>query len=157
VSITVVYDTMVFLQQASRPGRTHATFQAVTDKRVILAISPRLLAEIRDVLGRDSVRARFPALTSESAKVFVDDVLARSTIFGHVPRAFDWPEHPDDNHLFDLAIHAKANHLVTWESRILKLATGASPAASLLQQLAPGLEIVTPKQLAELIRSSGAT
>jgi predicted nucleic acid-binding protein len=93
VSITVVYDTMVFLQEASRPERTHATFQAVRDQRVNVAISPALLAEIRDVLRRDAVRARFPALTPEVADLFVADVLARGAMFDHVPRAFHWPLH----------------------------------------------------------------
>jgi predicted nucleic acid-binding protein len=60
VSVSVVYDTMVFVQEAARPWRTHATFQAVHDKRVTLAMSPELLAEIQDVLNRLSRRNNSP-------------------------------------------------------------------------------------------------
>jgi predicted nucleic acid-binding protein len=49
---------------------------------------------------------------------------------------------------------AKARYLVTWETRILKLAIEKTPAADLLRQLAPDLVIVTPKQLADLLRAS---
>jgi putative PIN family toxin of toxin-antitoxin system len=153
VSLSVVYDTMVFLQAAARPDRVHATFQAVRDKRVTLALSPELLAEIHDVLNRDSVRAKFPALTPEVVNAFVDDLLSRCSMIDRVPRAFTWPQHPDDDHVFNLAIHARARYLVTWEARILKLATDAAPAADLLRQLAPELEIITPRQLADLLRS----
>jgi predicted nucleic acid-binding protein len=65
-----------------------------------------------------------------------------------VPEVFTWEEHPDDNHLFNLAISANAKYLVTWESRILKFGKGMTPAAQLLRQLAPELAIVTPAELA---------
>jgi putative PIN family toxin of toxin-antitoxin system len=151
----VVYDTMVFFQAASRPDRTRATFRAIREKRVTLILSPELLAEIQDVLNRDNMRAKFPALTSDAVKVFIDDVLAHCTMFETVARAFNWPQHPDDDHLFDLAICSKAKYLVTWETRILRLATDKTPAADLLRRLAPDLDIVTPKQLADLLGSSG--
>jgi predicted nucleic acid-binding protein len=145
---------MVFFQAASRPDRTHTTFRAVQDKRVTLALSPELLAEIQDVLNRDSVRAKFPTLTSEAVQIFIDDVLARGVMYDRVPHAFSWPQHPDDDHLFNLAIHAKARFLVPWETRILKLANDTTPAADLLRQLAPDLAIITPKQLADLLGPS---
>jgi putative PIN family toxin of toxin-antitoxin system len=143
---------MLFFQAASRPDRTRATFQAIQDNRVILALSPELLAEIQDVLNRDSIRAKFPALTPDAVNVFIADVLARGTMFDAIPHIFTWPQHRDDDHLFNLAIHAKAKYLVTWETRILKLLSDVTPAAALLRQLAPNLAIITPKQLADLLR-----
>jgi predicted nucleic acid-binding protein len=59
---------------------------------------------------------------------------------------------PDDDHLFDLAIHARARYLVTWESRLLALAAGTDPAADQLRRLAPDLAIVTPVELAGILR-----
>jgi putative PIN family toxin of toxin-antitoxin system len=153
VSIGVVYDTMVFLQAAARPQRLHATFRAVHEREVSLLLSPGLLAEIQDVLSRPAIRTKFPALTDEGVNVFVADVLAHGRMFADVPRNFTWPEHPDDDHVLNLAIQAQAKYLVTWEARILKLATDASPAAQELRRLAPGLEIITPKQLADLLKA----
>ncbi len=114
-----------------------------------LCLSPALVAEITDVLGRPSVRARFPALTDRAVDALLADMRGRATTFDPIPDVFTWPQHPDDDHVFNLAIHAKATRLVTWEARILKLATEPSPAAELLRRLAPELRIVTPKALAE--------
>ena len=149
----VVYDTMVFLQAAVHPNRRYATIDAAEEGRVILCTSPDVIAEIRDVLTRPSLAAKFPALTPERVGQFLDSVSAMATPFSAVPAVFTWPQHPEDDHLFNLAIHTKAEYLVTWETRILKLAADKTPAADLLRRLAPNLSIVTPKQLAELLKS----
>jgi len=105
---------MVFLRAAAaRPDRIHTTFRAVRDGRVTLCLGTDLLTEVRDVLNRDAVRAKFPSLTVEAVEVFIASVLAQGKMFDSVPQAFNWPEHPDDNHLFDLGIYAKAKYLVT--------------------------------------------
>lgn len=153
MSVPVVYDTMVFLQMAARPERVHATFRAVQEKRVNLALSPALLAEVQDVLNRKNVQAKFPALTPDAVEIFVADVMSHGTIFDPIPNQFTWPEHPDDDHLFNLTIHVQAQYLVTWETRILKLATTSSEAAKALQQLAPQLRIITPTEFATELRS----
>jgi len=152
--IPVVYDTMLFFQAASRPTRVHATFQAILDKRVALCLSSDLLSEIADVLLRPEHEARFPALTPDAVAAFLAQWSARSRMVENVPRVFTWPEHPDDDHVFNLAIVAAARYLVTWESRILELPTRPSPAALALKQLAPELRIVTPSQLAQELRQS---
>jgi putative PIN family toxin of toxin-antitoxin system len=151
VSVPVVYDTMVFLQAASRPQRTHTLFQAIYDERVSLHISAALLAEIRDVFMRPRVRAKFPALTDYAVHAFIADVLAHARLVDPVPSAFTWPHHPDDDHLFNAAIAARARYLVTWETRILKLGTESTPIAKQLRHLAPHLAIVTPRELAGVL------
>lgn len=153
MSVLVVYDTMVFLQAASRPDRVHATLRAVHDHRVKLCVSPELLAEIEDVLNRAEHKTRFPALSSEGVTTFVADIVAHATIFDPVPNDFTWPQHPDDDHVFNLAIHAKANYLVTRETRILKFATDTTAPANALRNLAPELAIITPKQFAGLLNA----
>jgi hypothetical protein len=80
VSIAVVYDTMLFLQVASRPDRLHITFRAVKEGRATLFISAELLAEIQDVLNRKNMRVRFPGLTPQAVEVFIADVLSHSTV-----------------------------------------------------------------------------
>ncbi len=147
-----VYDTMVLLQAAIHPERRYTTIEAVEDKRLTLCTSPELVAEVRDVMTRPSLAAKFPALTPERVAHFLDNVNAVATSFSEVSDAFTWPQHPDDDHLFNLAIHAKAKYLVTWEARILKLATDTTPAADLLRRLAPDLVIITPKELADTLK-----
>ena len=144
---------MVFLQAAIHPGRRYATIEAVADKRLILCTSPELIAEVRDVLARPSLAANFPALTPQRVAQFLDSMNVMATEFSAVPNIFTWPQHPDDDHLFNLAIAAKADYLVTWETRILKLGTDVSSAGILLRQLAPNLKIITPQQLAEILKA----
>jgi putative PIN family toxin of toxin-antitoxin system len=139
---------MVFLQAALHPERRYATIEAVEDKRLVLCVSADSMAEVRDVLTRPSLAARFPALTADRVTQFLGKVRIIATEVEPAPNVFTWPQHPDDDHLFNLAIAARADYLVTWETRILKLGKDATPAAELLRQLAPALAIVTPAELA---------
>src|SRR5258706_13645613 len=152
MSVRVAYDTMLFLQAAPRPDRTHATFQAVNDGRLTLCLSAELLSEISDVLSRDRVRAKFSAVTPQVIERFTADVLSRGTMFDPVPHAFNWTQHPEDDHLFNLVIGSMAKYLVTWENRILKLGNDASAAGNLLRQLAPDLLIVSPVDFAAILK-----
>jgi putative PIN family toxin of toxin-antitoxin system len=135
---------MVFLQNAARPGRTHATFHAVTDGKVTLCLSVELVSEVRSVLNRQNIRSHFPALTKPVVEIFIADLLTLGTLFDPIPQVFTWPAHPDDDHLFNLSIAAKADRLVTWEQRLLKLIENHPQDAERLQTLAPQLRIVTP-------------
>jgi len=135
--------------------RQHNTIKLLYDGSVRLCLSPALANEIWDVLTRDELRARFPALSADRAKRVLEAAKMHADWFERVPNVFTWLSHPDDDHVFNLAIHAKANYLVTWEKRILKLATDTSPVADLLRSLAPDLAVVTPKQLADYCKSPG--
>lgn len=150
MSIPVVYDTMLFLQAAVQPLRVHRTFQAVQEGLVSLCLSAELLAEVRDVLTRGKVREKFPALTPEVVDIFIGETVALATMFDP-PSVFTWPVDPGDDHIFNLAIHARAEYLVTWETRMLKLANELSEAAESLRRLAPKLQIVNPEQFAEAL------
>lgn len=150
MSIPVVYDTMLFLQAAVQPIRVHRTFRAVQQGFVTLCLSAELLAEVRDVLTREKVRKKFPALTPEAVDTFISETAAVATMF-EPPSVFTWQVDPDDDHIFNLAIHARAEYLVTWETRMLKLANETSEAAESLRHLAPSLQIVNPEQFAQAL------
>lgn len=150
MSRPVVYDTMLFLQAAVQPIRVHRTFRAVQEGLVRLCLSAELLAEMRDVLTRGKVRKKFPALTPEAVDAFISETATLATMFDP-PRVFTWPVDPGDDHVFDLAIHARAEYLVTWETRMLKLTNEKSEAAESLRRLAPGLQIVNPEQFAQAL------
>jgi putative PIN family toxin of toxin-antitoxin system len=149
-----VYDAMVMLQWAAtpaEPNRQHATVSALTSGQIRLAMSQRLLDEIRGVFFRPELQKRFPNLTPRHAAAIIRKALEFSDWFDNVPLRFSLPLHPKDNHLFDLAIESKATYLVTWETRLLRLRTGHSPEAKRLRQLAPGLSLVDPREFGEMI------
>jgi putative PIN family toxin of toxin-antitoxin system len=150
--VNVVYDTMVFLQIVTVPNRTHATLQAIRNGAATLCLSLALVAEMRDVLSRQKIRVGFPALTPQVVEDFVAEMLSLATLFDPVANVFTWLHHPDDDHIFNLAVEAKADFLVTWENRILKLAGDVTDDGKRLRALAPELKIVTPKQFSEQLR-----
>ena len=152
MSVRAVYDTMLFLQAAVQPVRVHRSFQAVREGLVTLCLSAELLAEVHDVLTRRKVREKFPALTHKAVEAFITETGAMATMFDPVPSLFSWPVDRDDDHIFNLAIHAQAEYLVTWETRILKLASDYSESGVLLRRLAPKLRIVNPEQFAQVLR-----
>jgi putative PIN family toxin of toxin-antitoxin system len=145
---------MLFLQAAVRPSRIYRSLQAVDEGLVSLCISRDLLVEVRDVLTRPELRDRFPALTTDAVDAFVADMVRKATFFNIVPAAFTWPEHADDDHIFNLAIGSSAKYLVTWETRILRLATDQTEPALSLRRIAPQLRIVNPQQLAQILYPS---
>jgi putative PIN family toxin of toxin-antitoxin system len=149
-----VYDAMVMLQWAALPqaGRQHATVTALTSGRVRLAMSQRLLDEVRGIYFRPELQQRFPSLTPQHAAAILKKTLELADWFETVPARFSLAQHPKDNHLFDLAIEAHAEYLVTWEARLLKLQTSESPEARNIRLLAPALKILTPKELADALK-----
>lgn len=150
-----VYDAMVMLQWAALPpdgSRQHATVTALSSGRLRLAMSQQLLNELRGLFFRPELQARLPSLAPQHAAAILQKTLEFADYLPHVPARFSLPQHPKDNHLFDLAIAAKAAYLVTWESRLLKLRDAHTSEAKRLRRLAPKLTILTPKELADTLK-----
>lgn len=155
----VVYDTMVVFQWFIIPeGRQHGTFRAVVNDRVRLLLSSDLIDEVRNVLGRHEIRTTLLRdLTDERINSVLNFIIARGEVWPNPKPVFTLPEHPDDDHVFNLAIAGRADFLVTWENRLLKLAEADSPAGRELRALAPQLAIVNPIDfMAELKRRAQA-
>jgi putative PIN family toxin of toxin-antitoxin system len=146
---------MIYFQWAALPeDRQHATVRALYDGSIRLCMSQALLDEVREVLNRPEVRAKAPNLTPDRVKRVLAAALELADWVTDVPHVFTWTQHPDDDHLFNLAIAAKAQYLVTWESRIHRLASDTTGDAVRLREIAPHLEIVKPSQLAEHLKGS---
>jgi putative PIN family toxin of toxin-antitoxin system len=154
-----VYDAMVFLQWVALPpqGRQHATLTALSTGRLRLAISQKLLDEVRGIFFRPELQQRLPSLTHERAALILKKTLELADFYPDLPARFSLPNHPKDDHLFDLAIEAQAHYLVTWESRLLKLQTDDTPDAERLRTLAPNLTILTPQELAQDLKLKNPT
>ena len=102
-----VYDAMVMLQWATLPPqRQHATVTALSSGRLRLAMSRRLLDELRDLFFRSELRARMPSLTPQRAAAILQKTLEFADWFEKVPQRRLLPLHSKDDHLFDLAIEA---------------------------------------------------
>jgi hypothetical protein len=71
VTTLAVYDCMLFFRAASRPQRVQPLFELVDQARVTLCLSAEVVAEIRDVLTRPKLLAKYPALTTQAVDSFV--------------------------------------------------------------------------------------
>jgi len=156
--IPVVYDCMIFLQAAARVDRLHATMQLLHDGAVTLFVSPDVIAELRDVLTRPEVTAKFPALSPQHVDLFLSDLLSRAKMVLAVPLIFSLPRDKKDDPYLNLAIEAKARYLVTWNDRHLTyLMRQDTPEGVEFCRRFPGLSIVDPPTFLNEIRRSSAT
>jgi putative PIN family toxin of toxin-antitoxin system len=143
VSSGAVFDCMVFVQAvASARGPACACYELVRGGKLTLFVSPEVIAEARDVLGRSKLRRKLSALTSEAVEEFLRDVESRSVMVADVPRTFRLERDPKDERYLDLAIAAGAQYLVSWDRDLLDLL-----ADEAFRQNFPNLSILDPPAL----------
>jgi predicted nucleic acid-binding protein len=62
---------MLFFRAAARPRLARPLFELVHKGEVTLCLGPEVLAEIRDVLTRPKLLAKFPALNRRTVDAFL--------------------------------------------------------------------------------------
>jgi predicted nucleic acid-binding protein len=85
VSALAVYDCMLFFRAAARPARVQPLFDLVKRQAVNLCFSADVLAEIRDVLTRPKLMAKYPALTEQAVDAFLAEQLRIAKWVDEVP------------------------------------------------------------------------
>lgn len=145
---TVVFDTVVLLQAGGKPhGPAGSCLQQVMDEKLTLFMSTEGVAELVDVLGRASVRKRFPILTSEHIEVFLQGLRSKAQIVETMPVVFQFKRDPDDEHILNLAIATRVQFLVTRDKDLLDLMKEDNPQGTAFRQQCPGLTILDPVAL----------
>lgn len=141
----VVFDCVVFLQGLIKESGPAVTcLERFEQGRFLLALSPEILAELREVLGRSKLRQDFPLLTDEKADRLIELLLSRGKLFRNVPRRFELPRDPDDEPYLNLAIEAKAHLLVTRDRDLLDLTRWDTEEGRDFQTRFPQLKILDP-------------
>src|SRR5438132_12869239 len=83
-----VFDCMVFLQAATNDrGPAFACLALVEANEVALYVTPAILAEVRDVLARPKIQAKFPHLTPNRVDIFLLKIATLATVVNDVPDA----------------------------------------------------------------------
>ena len=117
-----VFDCMVFLQGAGRPASpARACFRLVDSEQITLFISEAIFTEVQDVLTRPKTQRRFPLLSPEWAKAFVQNVATKVVVIHDVPAVFTLSRDPKDEPYVNLAIAAQAHYLVSRDRDLLDL------------------------------------
>ena len=117
--LRVVLDVNVLVSAAlDRPGAPARIVQAWSAGAFELVVSPHLLGELRDVLGRPKIESRVSVQhvtdfleTLESSGVLVDDPPLTERLV---------PGDPDDDYLVALARAGRAQVIVTGDAHLLE-------------------------------------
>jgi len=136
---------MIFLQGAARKNSPAGVCLNLAEARFIdLFVSPAIFAEIRDVLERPKVRRKFPVLTNNLTEHFLNTLSSFTILIHDVPNVYSFARDPKDEPYINLALAARADYLVTWDSDLLDLAKETSAEEQLLRDPLPTLKIVDP-------------
>lgn len=144
MSTLAVYDCMLFFRAAARPRLARPLLDFVDSGQVTLCLGPDVLAEIRDVLTRPKLVAKYPALTKQAVDAFLAQHLRMAAWISNVPEHYILTRDPDDSKYLNLAITASAPYVVTSDLDLLDLMDPQSAAGTDFRARFPGVEIVSP-------------
>ncbi len=148
----VVFDCMVFLRGTARKtGPAAACLKLVEEGHVRLCVSPEVLAEVADVMGRPKVQRKFPELTSQRLSEFQDWLAEHGELFTEVPTEIRYERDPKDEPYLNLARAAGAQFLVSADKDLLDLAAPSSEEELTIRALLPGTEILDPVDFLRLL------
>ena len=117
-----VYDTGIFLQAAlNSKGPAARIFALLEAGLIILYISPRLRHEIEDVLYRPALRTKYPRLTDQIVTGILDRLDSLARMVPNAPLHFALPRDRKDEPILNLAIHIRADYLVSRDRDLLDL------------------------------------
>lgn len=151
----VVFDCVVFLQGLIKESGPAVTcLERFEQGRFQLAFSPEILAELKDVLYRSSLRQTFPLLTKEKVDRLIELLLLRGKLFRNVPKRFELARDPDDEAYLNLAFEAEAQFLVTRDRDLLDLMLWDTKEGRDFQSRFRELKILDPVSFLNEIRTS---
>jgi putative PIN family toxin of toxin-antitoxin system len=154
VTTLAVYDCMLFFRAAARPRLARPLFDFVHTGQVTLCLGPDVLAEIRDVLTRPKLFAKYPALTKQAVDAFLAQHLRLPTWMNDVPEQYVLARDPDDSKYLNLAIAAGAAYVVTADQDLLELMEPQSVPGIDFRVRFPTIQIMRPAEFEQLILKS---
>ena len=130
----VTLDTNVLISATVFGGIPGRIIDAVIDRRFVLALSPAILHEYREVLSRSKF-----GIGADAVEMLTRDLEAHATIVHPTKRHAIVADDPDDNAIIDCAVEAKAEVIVSGDNHLTSLGE------------VERIQIVTPGQFVEMI------
>ena len=144
-----VFDTNVFLQAIlSDKGPARACLQIVLDDLVELITTDEMIDEVRRVLNRPTLLAKYPQLRAERSNLLLISIFSRATRKPGPRRVYSLERDPADEVFLNLAIEAGVDHLVTRDRDLLDLMENPDFAGKFT-----GLKIIRPEEFLEVFRT----
>ena len=152
--LRTVFDCNTYVEALFNPfGAANECFQAVRERRILLFISKETLLEIREVLQRPNLIARFPHTSLEQIDAFLDEILSFAIEIKNVPHKFQYLRDIDDIPYINLAIEAEADYIVSRDRDLLDLMTDWTDEAKEFRQRFRPLKVVEPLEFLQIIRN----
>lgn len=152
--LSAVFDCMIFLQGLiNEKGIAVDCLELVENGRIELFVSEDVLAEIRDVLTRPKLQARFSLLTDERVKRLLEILNQKATFIKTVPQIFRFLRDPKDEKYVNLAVEAKADYIVSRDNDLLDLMTDFTDEAKEFRQRFRPLKVVEPIEFLQIIKT----
>lgn len=153
----VVFDCNVFVQGiANRRSAARAAMRLFFDGEISLFVSEAILREVRDVLGRDELRRKLPAINDRVVNALVLKLEARAVITTNVPEEYQYDRDPSDEKYINLAIVSGASYLVSKDDDLLDLIRTDTDVARRFRSRYPFLQILTAGDFVAKMKSLSA-
>ena len=152
VLFSVVYDCMVFLQGLiSESGVAVSCFELFENGIIELFVSEEVLAEIKDVITRPKLQARYSRLTDERAEKLIEILRTKATLIKNVPHIFDYARDPKDEKYINLAVAGGATYIVSRDTDLLDLMTGYDDDSKKFRQRFRPLKVIEPIDFLKIV------
>lgn len=149
----VVFDCMIYLQGLIKETGPAVECLEMFDRSTIsLIVSYEIIEEIRDVLTRPKLQARYSRLTIARADKLEETLIQNSLVLEKVPSHFKYPRDPQDEKYINLAVETEADYLVSRDKDLRDLMTGHSAEAKEFRQRFRHLKVVEPVEFLRIIR-----
>ena len=138
MKIRVVFDCMVFLQgAANKTGPSGACLQLVQSGEVELFWSPKIAAEVREVLARPKIQKKFPSLTPTRVDAFLATLDRHALSMDPTVLEESYCRDPKDEKYLQLAAACSAKYLVSRDKDLLDLMEEVDPSGIAFRKVFP--------------------
>lgn len=151
--IKSVFDCNIYLQAFVSDKGTAAKCKKLADEGLIeMFVSRDILNEVKDVLNRPELQAKFPHTTPEAVDAFLKNIVENTTFVRSVGKHFELPRDKKDEPYLNLAFEIQANYIVSWDRDLLDLMTDFTTQAKEFRQKFRPLKIVTPVDFLKFVQ-----
>src|SRR5690606_673410 len=145
--ISAVFDTNTLLQGIlSENGPAGQCIKFVDAGKIRLYFSRETFEELQEVLSRPRLRTKYPVLSLKRTEIIIQTAAENSIFISDPPKVFSLDRDPDDEKFVNLALAAKADHIVTRDRDLLGLMDEND-----FRGRYPAFEIITPVGLLEIL------
>lgn len=125
------------------------------DGEISLFVSEAILREVRDVLNREELRRKLPAIKDRLVNALLLKLEGRAILTTNVPEEHQYDRDPNDEKYLNLAIVSSASYLVSKDDDLLDLISTNTDVA--LRFRNPFLQILTASDFITKMKSQSTS